>query len=206
MSSFRHDRTVIGYHGCIREKGEPVIRDGGALPPSDEAYDWLGRGVYFWEYGYDRALRWAEAHAARKNQTLAAGQAPAEPYVVGAVIQLGRCLDLADTQAIKLLATWYQDLVRTCREQGKALPANEMRKGVPAPDGWLRFLDCAVINLGIDNLEHALGHGPDRPYFGTVRGVFVEGEPAFRGSGIQALTHTQIAVRDPSCILGWFRP
>jgi hypothetical protein len=42
--------------------------------------------------------------------------------------------------------------------------------------------------------------------FQTVRGCFVEGGPAFPGSGIQRESHIQIAVRDPACIIGVFRP
>jgi hypothetical protein len=45
-----------------------------------------------------------------------------------------------------------------------------------------------------------------RPEIQTVRGVFVEGNPAFPGSQIYAKTHVQIAVRDSSCILGYFLP
>ena len=40
----------------------------------------------------------------------------------------------------------------------------------------------------------------------TVRGVFVEGEPAYDGAGIYTRTHVQIAVRDRACILGYFLP
>jgi hypothetical protein len=40
----------------------------------------------------------------------------------------------------------------------------------------------------------------------TVRGVFREGEPAFDGSMIYRETHVQVAVVDPSCILGVFHP
>jgi len=40
----------------------------------------------------------------------------------------------------------------------------------------------------------------------TVRGWFTEGGPAFPGSGIERESHIQIAVRDPSCIIGVFRP
>ena len=40
----------------------------------------------------------------------------------------------------------------------------------------------------------------------TVRGVFVEGEPAYEGAGIYTKTHIQIAVGDSSCILGYFLP
>ena len=42
--------------------------------------------------------------------------------------------------------------------------------------------------------------------FQTVRAAFEEGEPAFAGSMIRRETHIQIAVRDPRCILGVFRP
>jgi hypothetical protein len=44
------------------------------------------------------------------------------------------------------------------------------------------------------------------PSFQSVRGIFAEGTPAFEGSGIRLKSHIQIAVRDPSCILGYFRP
>jgi hypothetical protein len=43
-------------------------------------------------------------------------------------------------------------------------------------------------------------------HFQTIRGVFTEGDPAFEESRIFAKTHIQIAVRDPSVILGFFLP
>ena len=35
---------------------------------------------------------------------------------------------------------------------------------------------------------------------------FHEGVPAFQGSGIHTKSHIQVAVRDPACILGYFKP
>ena len=67
-----------------------------------------------------------------------------------------------------------------------------------------RYLDCFVIN----NL-HAIRANADsnaKP-FDTVRGVFVEGNPLFEGSMIQAKTHIQISVLNPaSSIIGYFKP
>jgi hypothetical protein len=40
----------------------------------------------------------------------------------------------------------------------------------------------------------------------TVRGVFIEGKPAFPGSKIALKSHIQIAVKDPACIVGVFEP
>jgi hypothetical protein len=42
--------------------------------------------------------------------------------------------------------------------------------------------------------------------FDTVRCGFIEGDRAFPGSGIFQQSHIQIAVRNPACILGVFRP
>jgi len=42
--------------------------------------------------------------------------------------------------------------------------------------------------------------------FDTVRCVFTEGGPAFRGSKIQHQSHIQIAVRNPASIVGYFLP
>ena len=39
----------------------------------------------------------------------------------------------------------------------------------------------------------------------TVRGVFVEGGPAYPNGGFAEKTHIQIAVRDLQCIKGVFR-
>lgn len=47
-------------------------------------------------------------------------------------------------------------------------------------------------------------NGSDR--YDTVRCGFVEGPPAFDGSGIRYRSHVQIAVRNPACVVGVFRP
>jgi hypothetical protein len=67
----------------------------------------------------------------------------------------------------------------------------------------LRRLDCAVLNYYLDGLE-ASATSPIA--YQTVRGGFPEGEMAFDGSLIPRQTHIQVAVRDPACIVGTFRP
>ena len=39
---------ILGYHGCDRAVGERLLA-GEPFEPSDNDYDWLGPGVYFWE-------------------------------------------------------------------------------------------------------------------------------------------------------------
>jgi hypothetical protein len=186
----KYARTVVGYHGCDATvaariwKGEP-------FRPSSADFDWLGRGVYFWEYGEDRALRWAQGRS--QHQSRAARKAPA---VIGAIIQLGTCFDLLDTRSTHSLATAFLEYRKRIRDAGAKMPTNSGT----LPENERRFLDCAVLNLYIDQARKA---GTN---YQTVRGGFVEGPPAFEGSSIQRETHIQIAVRDPDCILGVFRP
>src|SRR5436309_3544625 len=56
---------VIGYHGCDFPMAVQVIARGGDLKPSQNAWDWLGHGIYSWEDSYARAMRWAEAEMQR---------------------------------------------------------------------------------------------------------------------------------------------
>jgi hypothetical protein len=79
---------------------------------------------------------------------------------------------------------------------GIELPKNE---GKP-PDHKLRKADCAVLNWYMSLTEQE-----NVPY-DTVRGSFQEGKPVFDGSLINGESHIQIAVRNPECILGVFRP
>jgi len=39
----------------------------------------------------------------------------------------------------------------------------------------------------------------------TVKGIFIEGDPIYEGSGFHEKTHIQIAVCNPECIRGVFR-
>jgi hypothetical protein len=188
----RYDRQVIGFHGCDRAIGERALLHGDRLRPSDNPYDWLGKGVYFWEHGPSRALKWAQ-DAQRRGRI-------AEPFVLGAFIQLGRCLDLADEAGTQLVARWHGALEVIQTAAGHAMPAN--RALHPRDDDRiLRELDCAVLNMGLSRMERL----EPAQAFQTVRGIFTEGGPVFEGSGIQMYSHVQIAVRDPDCIMGYFR-
>lgn len=188
-----YERLVVGYHGTDRSVAEEVLLGAGHLRASDNTYDWLGRGIYFWEHGVDRAWEFALEQKARNKVQ--------DPFVVGAFIHLGRCLDLTDTAATRRVAGWYGDLMAAMDAAQTPLPINKPGPGA-ADDLLLRYLDCAVLNLGLQNMDESEG----RTFYQSVRGVFVEGGPAYPGSGIQTKTHVQIAVRDPAVILGYFRP
>lgn len=187
-----HPRLVVGYHGCDRTTADRVLR-GGALKPSQNPWDWLGHGIYFWEQSIERA--WEFAHEQQRRGKLTT------PAVVGAYLHLGRCFDLTDRWATRQLADWHTRCEGTVQKLGKTLPSNR-----PAQRGdhdlLLRNLDCTVLNFAMHGIDVQEG----RLHFQTVRGVFVEGDPAFPGSRIHAKTHVQVAVRDPAVVLGYFLP
>lgn len=181
-------RIVIGYHGCNEEFARELLLGSKAIQswnPSNNQWDWLGHGIYFWEHSPERALRWAqEKYLSGKGS----------PAVVGAVIQLGRCFDLLNEAITAILAQMHQELANAYLTEGQSLPENK------GPDGKRRVLDCLVINDCLNRLfQRGLAYD-------TVRGAFVEGTPVYPGAGFSRETHLQIAVRNPACILGIFRP
>jgi hypothetical protein len=181
-------RIVVGYHGCTEGYARDLLL--GTKPfnewqPSTNDWDWLGHGIYFWEHSPERAMRWArEQHAAQ-------GVGPA---VLGAVIQLGRCFDLLNEAVTVALTQSYQELAESYQKDGLQLPINRGR------DWKRRELDCLVIN---DCLARGKLRGIE---YDTVRGAFLEGEAAYPGAAFSREAHVQIAVRNPACILGVFRP
>lgn len=181
------DRTVLAYHGCDAATAARLLA-GESFEPSANDYDWLGHGIYFWEYGLDRAARFA-----LEQQRRGKVQAPA---VVGVVLRLGLCFDLLDTRFTADLAQAYVRWAASLRAESHPLPTN----AGPAPDRKLRRRDCAALNWYLATMAKA-GTGYD-----TVRCAFVEGAPVFEGSAIHHETHVQIAVRNPGCILRVFDP
>ena len=64
---------LILYHGCDREIAEAVLSGKGTLQPSENDYDWLGPGIYFWVDSPDRALDWAKDRKKRRPQEMGVG-------------------------------------------------------------------------------------------------------------------------------------
>ena len=64
----RASAFVLGYHGCDMVTGEKVLAGKAHLRSSENDYDWLGSGIYFWENSARRALDWAKF--ARDNPQL----------------------------------------------------------------------------------------------------------------------------------------
>jgi hypothetical protein len=180
----RFARTIIGYHGCSRAFAEDVLLGRTKIEqwqPSQNVWDWLGHGIYFWEHSPGRALRWAQEHYP-------------DPAVLGAVVQLGRCFDLLDESITTLLADGYARVAQAFAEQGNQLPNNA------GAGGKLRKLDCLVIN---DSLQHLAHQGIE---YDSIRGAFLEGDPVYPGAGFSTETHIQLAVRNSACLLGVFLP
>jgi hypothetical protein len=192
-----HTSFVLGYHGCEKAVGEAVLSGDRSLNESNEDYDWLGPGVYFWESDPLRAWEWAEQKILRKQGDGCNGGSAGTPFVIGAIIDLGNCLDLMTRADLELLAPAYEALKAAHDAAGNiaALPRNQ--KG---EDKLLRFLDCAVIKRLHSAMQEA-----EEPPFETVRGLFTEGEALYPGSGFKAKTHVQVAVRSLGNIKGYFR-
>jgi hypothetical protein len=140
-----HHSIVVGYHGCDRSVGEGVLLKNELLTPKTNPWDWLGTGIYFWEGSPRRALAFAEEKKKRGW-----GDVPVvEPYVVGALINLGNCFHLADIEAVRELPAHHANLLETLRATGTAIPQNRSPRGDETHDLVLRNLDCAVMNFAM---------------------------------------------------------
>lgn len=175
---------VLGYHGCDATVAEKLLAGERFLPSSND-YDWLGPGVYFWEANPQRGLDFAIEASARASSIR-------RPAVVGAVIELGLCLDMTTRKALEMVREAYVTLKASFDTAGQPLPRN-------SADFLRRNLDCAVVQ----RLHSILDDAGER--LDTVRGVFIEGSPIYPSSGFNEKTHTQIAVRNLACIKGVFR-
>ncbi len=186
---------VLGYHGCDRSVAEKVFAGETDLTASKNSYDWLGHGTYFWENNPARALEFAQFlhDHPRRGRTLVR-----EPYVVGAVIDLGCCLNLLDSAGLRLVRDAYKQLETVHTAANVPLPQNKPLTG--SSDLLLRNLDCAVIEL-----MHQIRAEEKLPDFDSVRGVFVEGAPLYPNAGFHEKNHIQLCLRSSDCIRGYFR-
>lgn len=170
-----HDyhRTIIGYHGTTQAIAERLV-DGEPFKASANDDDWLGTGIYFWEYAPRQAWWWARKF--KRHQS---------PAVVGAMIGLGRCFDLLDPANVRLLRGLHNAMIEEWRQQGAVIPQNGNQH---------KNLDCAILN----------SYSSVDPSIDSIRAVYVPTESKKRAwprSWIYEEAHIQICVRSPKNIL-----
>jgi hypothetical protein len=190
---------TLGHHGCDQKVGEGILSPHRRhVEISTNDYDWLGSGAYFWEDDPERALQWAEMVQANPQHF---GQKISKPFVLGAIIDLGLCLDLTKTACLDEIRAAHHHMMQLLEHAGSAVPKN--KPGFKGDvDLVKRHLDCATVNY-----VHQLRADQGLPAYDTVRGPFTEGRPLYEGAKIMDRTHIQICVRNPRVsIRGYFRP
>ncbi len=58
---------IYGYHGTSQTKAASILING--FRASDNDYDWLGTGIYFFQDAPLRAKQWANTTASRKPRS-----------------------------------------------------------------------------------------------------------------------------------------
>lgn len=183
---------IIGFHGCDKSVCDSIIRNEAKLQPSQNDYDWLGSGIYFWENNQDRAFEFAKEQAKRNPGLIK------EPSVIGAVLDLGYCLDLVDSKNLQIVKMGYELLV-TSRSVSE-LPTNTSPLK-DSKDLLVRNLDCAVFQV-----IHQVNIDTAKKKFDSIRGVFWEGNELYPNAGFKEKNHIQICICNPNCIKGLFYP
>ncbi len=102
-----HRHIYFGFHGCEKALAKDVLLNRIGMTPSKNLYDWLGNGVYFWENDPIRAFEFAKE--VKRCQ---------EPFVVGAILDLGYCLDLTCRASADRLVPIWENIVRQAYEEG----------------------------------------------------------------------------------------
>ncbi len=187
-----YHRTIVGYHGTRLSVALDIVNRRKNFEYKRNKNDWLGHGIYFWEYAPRQAFWWAQ-----RMERLALKQKKpwGEPIaIVGSMIRLGSCLDLLEPDNIKYTKKICEKYRSTQEQLGLPIPVNAQHK---------RLLDCAIFEYLYAALEQESA-GSARA-IDSARAVYVptdEKKRVWPGSWIYDESHIQVCVRNPSCILG----
>lgn len=181
-----HPTIVYGFHALDKTVALKILNQEKQFKPSMNDFDWLGNGIYFWENSESRANDYSKELLKRKKIL--------DPFVLGATIELGNCLDLLNPMHIELLKYSYDVAKKACDLLEVPLPENTPWSKNDM-DIKKRNLDCLVINTILK----------EEP-FDSVRGAFLEGEEVYPTAGFKNKNHIQISVINTNCIKGIFLP
>lgn len=182
-----YHRTVVGYHGTRLSVALDIVSRKRGFKYSRNRDDWLGHGIYFWEYAPQQALWWAERRRRRQKWD--------EPIaILASMIRLGYCLDLLDPYNVKFVIGCQRQFAEAETFAGRSVPKNANHH---------KYLDCAVFQYLYDLTDDV------RP-IDSARAVYVPtgGEKrVWDRSWISQDAHIQVCVRNKTSILGtWLHP
>ncbi len=180
---------ITGFHSCDREVGLRILNGEDQLIASDNTWDWLGPGVYFWEQNPGRALEYAIEVATKKQKNK---KLIKTPFVIGAIIELGHCLNLLEPNSINIVKDAHNSLEKLSALSGDPMPVNK---------GANRQLDCAVIKS-----VHESNRRQGFKVYDTIRCAFLEGKEIYPGSNFTDRLHIEICVINTELIKGYFLP
>ena len=187
--AYHRPTEVTGFHSCERAVGLKVVLGDTDLRPSNNPWDWLGSGVYFWEDNPIRALEYAvESSEGRQFNKIPIRS----PLIIGAIIELGHCLNLVEQKSLAILRDAYTALKEVVVNEGKDMPVNK---------GSNRTLDCTVITY-----IHMAREDEGKKSYDTVRSSFAEGEEVYPGASFLSRSHIQVCVLNPGMIKAYFLP
>lgn len=146
--------VAIGYHGTRLEFARKII-DGDFFPSKND-WEWLGRGVYFWQDAPHRARAWAREWHTRKGYD-------GPIAVVAARIRLAAFVDLLDQEGMDLVKDFARLLQDKLTEDDR-----EIVNKYP-----LHRLDCELFNtittvlssvqVEVGGYPHVSRESPSRP-------------------------------------------
>lgn len=177
-----YHRTIIGYHGTKLSIARDIVTRRKPFQASHNDDDWLGHGVYFWEYAPNQARWWAENRARRQKWD--------EPIaIVASMIRLSFCLDLLEPYNVLYLQALYNTYIEAHQHTQAGIPQNMNQH---------KRLDCGVFEYAYSAIQ-ASGGSVD-----TARAVYVptHNKRVWKRSWISLDAHIQVCVRNQNCILG----
>ncbi|HEX4374202.1 MAG TPA: hypothetical protein VHZ50_12950 [Puia sp.] len=187
---------ITGFHSCDKEVGLDVLNGKKELNHSNNTWDWLGSGIYFWEENPARALEYAEKVAIGRQKNKIKNKTP---FVIGAIIELGNCLNLLEPKSLSIVKKAHDSLEALYKEIDKPMPKNNDAR---------RELDCAVIKYvhEINRKEREENGNKDELPYDTIRCAFLEGDKIYKDSNFTDRLHIEICVINKELIKGYFLP
>lgn len=199
----KHSNYILGFHGCDESVAKKLLANPyPTFKYSLNDYDWLGRGMYFWESDPHRALSYIKEVKKRQEKSGKNLQHRIKnPAVIGAVLDLGNCINLMENRYIDTLGIAYKMLIQEKEEQKLPVPTNKPSHSKDC-DFLLRYLDKQVIEILVALIEKESNTGK----IDSIKAMFREGNAIYQNAGFYKKDHIQIAIRNPDMIKGYFKP